>query len=236
LVGRTDQLAALRSATDTVAGGESRVILIAGDAGIGKTRLVTEAAGQARAAGFVVAVGGCVQLGELSVAYAPLVEALRDLRGQLSEDEFATLSGPGTAEIGALLGGAASASSSGSGPLFEHLLAFLTRLGQRRPVMLVFEDMHWADASTRDLVAFLGRNLRDTPVAFVLTYRADELHRRHPLRPMVADLERDPLVERIVLGGLDRGELAGLLAEISDDALPDDAVDELLARSDGNPF
>ncbi|HEX9231826.1 MAG TPA: AAA family ATPase [Jatrophihabitantaceae bacterium] len=236
LVGRSDQLAALRSATDTVAVGESRVILIAGDAGIGKTRLVTEAADQALAAGFVVAVGGCVQLGELSVAYAPLVEALRDLRGQLGENEFATFSGPGAVEIGALLGGAAGPSSSGSGPLFEHLLAFLTRLGQRRPVMLVFEDLHWADASTRDLVAFLGRNLRDTPVAFVLTYRADELHRRHPLRPMVADLERDPRVERIVLGGLDRGELAGLLAEICDDVMPDDAVDEMLARSDGNPF
>jgi hypothetical protein len=132
LVGRTDQLAALRSATDAVAVGESRVILIAGDAGIGKTRLVTEAAEQARGGGFVVAVGGCVQLGELSVAYAPLVEALRDLRGQLGEDEFATLSGPGAAEIGALLGGAAGPSASGSGPLFEHLLAFLTRLGQRQ--------------------------------------------------------------------------------------------------------
>ncbi len=225
-------------AATAAASGQARTVLISGDAGIGKSRLITEAAAQARSEGFIVALGGCLQLGEVSVAYAPLVEALRDLRVQLGEDELDALAGPGLAEIGALFGEGEGSTRppSGSSSLFEHLLAFLTRLGQRQPVMLVFEDMHWADASTRDLVAFLGRNLRSAAVALLLSYRADELHRRHRLRPLVADLEREPHVEQIALDGLDRAELVSLLGEISDDALPDAAVDELLARSEGNPF
>jgi DNA-binding CsgD family transcriptional regulator len=229
-------LALLRSATAAAATGESRVVLLAGAAGIGKTRLVTEVLVQARADGFLAVVGGCVQLGELSVAYAPLVEALRDLRTQLGDDAFAELVEPGAAEIEALSGRGGGASSFGSGLLFEHVLGLLARLGERRPVLLVFEDLHWADASTRDLVTFLGRNLRDARVAMLLTYRGDELHRRHPLRAVIADLERNPLVERITLTGLDRDELADLLAEISDVTPTSATVDELLARSEGNPF
>jgi DNA-binding CsgD family transcriptional regulator len=238
LVGRTDELAALFDAATAAASGQARTVLISGDAGIGKSRLITEAAAHARSEGFIVALGACLQLGEVSVAYAPLVEALRDLRVQLGEDELDALAGSGLAEIGALFGegDGSTRPPSGSSSLFEHLLAFLTRLGQRQPVMLVFEDMHWADASTRDLVAFLGRNLRSAAVALLLSYRADELHRRHPLRPLVADLEREPHVERIALDGLDRAELVSLLGEISDDALPAAAVDELLSRSEGNPF
>lgn len=236
LVGRTDELAALRGALTAVADGESRILLVSGDAGIGKTRLVGEAMAGAREAGFRTALGGCLQLGEVSVAYAPLAEALRDLRIQFGEAELDTLLGPGLADIGALLGAGGTITATSSGPLFEHLLAFLSRLAQRQPVLLVFEDVHWADASTRDLIAFLGRNLRDAPVALLLTYRADEIHRRHPLRPLVADLERDPRTERIPLHGISRSELVSLLDEISDELLPAGAVDELLARSEGNPF
>jgi len=236
LVGRSGQLAALRSAAESAVHGAARIVLVSGDAGIGKTRLITEATSQARADGFVTALGGCVQLGEVSVAYAPLVEALRDLRTQLGEDALNELLGPGLVDIGALLGTGGGAAARSSGPLFEHLLGLLTRLGQRQPVMLVFEDLHWADASTRDLVAFLSRNLRDASVVLLLTYRADELHRRHPLRPLIVDLERNPQVERVALAGLERDDLVRLLGEISEDSLSDDIVDELLARSEGNPF
>ena len=236
LVGRADELAGLHAVTQAAAHGEVRVVLLSGDAGIGKTRLVTTVIAQARDDGFIAALGGCLQLGEVSVAYAPLVEALRDLRIQLGEDVLAELLGPGLADIGALLGSGNAGAAQSSGPLFEHVLGFLTRLSRRQPVLLVFEDLHWADASTRDLVAFLGRNLRDASIVLLLTYRADDLHRRHPLRPVVADLERDPRVERIPLSGLARDELASLLGEISDDPPSDEVVDELLARSDGNPL
>ncbi|MCU1656332.1 MAG: helix-turn-helix transcriptional regulator [Pseudonocardiales bacterium] len=232
LIGRAGQLDTLRTATSA---GQARIVLISGDAGIGKTRLVAAAVGQARADGLVTAVGGCVQLGEVSVAFAPLVEALRDLRADLGDAELDELLDTGAVTVKALLDGN-GAPSQGSGPLFEHLLGFLTRLGRRRRVLLVFEDLHWADASTRDLVAFLGRNLRDAPVTLALTYRDDELHRRHPLRPLVNDLERDPRVERVALTGLGRAELTGLLGEICDEPPPADVIDDLLARSGGNPF
>jgi predicted ATPase len=236
LVGRADQLATLRSVAAAAAAGEARVVLVSGDAGIGKTRLIREATAQARASGFMTALGGCVQLGEVSVAYAPLVEALRDLRTQLGENAMNELLGPGLADIGALLGSGGGAAAQSSGPIFEHVLGLLTRLALRQPVMLVLEDLHWADASTRDLVAFLARNLRDARVVLLLSYRADEMHRRHPVRAMLAGLERHQQVERVSLAGLRREDLVRLLSEISAGTIPDEDVDELLIRSDGNPF
>jgi tetratricopeptide (TPR) repeat protein len=233
LVGRAAELAALRAATDAASAGHARIVLIGGDAGIGKTRLVTEFRAQARAAGFRTAIGGCVQLGDVAIAYAPMVEALREVGRELGPEAFAELVGHGREELDGLIGGRGTAASSGPGPLFEHLRALLTRLGEQQPIVLVLEDMHWADASTRALIAYLGRNLRDTRVVLVLTYRSDELHRRHPLRPLLTDLERDPQVERIRLSGLSRAELVELLTGIGE-ASPE--VDELLSRTEGNPF
>jgi DNA-binding CsgD family transcriptional regulator/tetratricopeptide (TPR) repeat protein len=233
LIGRTDQVAALTAALDAAAAGESRIVLVSGDAGIGKTRLVHEAVDRARAAGTLTATGGAVQLGEVSIAFAPLVEALRDVRRRLGDDLFHELAGPGRGYLHALLTGDTDAAASGG--LFEHVLAFLNRLGAHQPLLLVLEDLHWADASTRDLITYLGRNLRTAAVTLVLTVRADELHRRHPLRPVIAGLERDNRVERIDLTGLSRAEIGRLLDEIGADA-DECVIDEVHARSGGNPF
>jgi DNA-binding CsgD family transcriptional regulator len=236
LVGRAAELDALRSAALATRDRQSRIVLIGGDAGIGKTRLVSEFCARARDDGMLAAVGGCVQLGDVAIAYAPLVEALREVSRQLGADAFAELVGPGRAELDGLIGGRGAAVATSPGPLFEHLLGLLTRLGERRPTALVLEDMHWADASTLALMAFLGRNLRDARVVLVLTYRVDELHRRHPLRPLLTDLERDPSVERLRLAGLSRAELIELLTGIGEAAPGEPTVDDLLARTEGNPF
>jgi len=237
LIGRGDELTAAVDAATSVQSGQARIMLIAGDAGIGKTRLVTEVCSRASQAGMLTAVGGCFQLGEASVAYAPLVGALRELRRQLGTERVAELLGPASAQIGVLFGDVGEvAPAVGAGPLFEHLLGFLVRLGAYQLTLLVFEDMHWADPSTRDLVAFLGRNLRRAAVALMLSYRTDELHRRHPLRSLLTDLERDPHVERIALAGLNRSELVTLLGEISDEVPIAEALDNLISRSEGNPF
>ncbi|MGH8962007.1 MAG: helix-turn-helix transcriptional regulator [Jatrophihabitantaceae bacterium] len=230
LIGRDVELCALATVTAAARHGSAAIALVAGDAGIGKTRLVTAALEQARSAGFIIASGGCVQLGAVSVAFAPLAEALRELHAQILDPELAARA----AELQALLGGDEVA--TGGGPLLERLLTFLTDLGRERPVLLVLEDLHWADASTRDLVAFLGRNLRDACVALVLTYRDDEVHRRHPLRPVLGALGRDADVERVELGGLDRLQLVALLDDICETPPARDVVDGLLARSEGNPF
>jgi tetratricopeptide (TPR) repeat protein len=177
------------------------------------------------------------QMGDAAVAYAPLAEVLRGLLRQLGPVTLTELMGPGAAEISPLLGGeVADGASRGGGALFEHLLGLLVRLGERQPALMVLEDLHWADLSTRDLVAFLARNLREAAVAIVLTYRSDELHRRHPLHGLLADVRRDPDLEAIALPGLGRADVAALAGEISDEALPAARVEELAARSGGNPF
>jgi DNA-binding CsgD family transcriptional regulator/tetratricopeptide (TPR) repeat protein len=111
----------------------------------------------------------------------------------------------------------------------------LHRVAERGPLLVVVEDLHWADQSTRDLLGFLVRNLRGG-VALVLTYRSDELHRRHPLRPFLAELDRSGRAERLELGRLDRQALAGLLAAILGEPPPPVLAGEILARSEGNPF
>ncbi len=121
------------------------------------------------------------------------------------------------------------------GRLFELLLGVLHRLAERGPLLLVVEDLHWADQSTRDLLGFVVRNLR-AGVALLLTYRSDDLHRRHPLRPFLGELDRSGRTERLELGRLGRRELGELLAGILGEPPPAALVGEILARSEGNPF
>ena len=110
------------------------------------------------------------------------------------------------------------------------------RLAAERPLVLAVEDLHWADRSTLDLLAFLVANPAEAPVVLVATYRSDDLDRRHPLRPVLAELDRHPTVERLELGRLDHAQLEGLLAGILGTAPPPELLTSVLDRSDGNPF
>src|SRR6185369_8354910 len=120
--------------------------------------------------------------------------------------------------------------------LFDGFVVLLERLGRRRPVALIVEDVHWADRSTRDLLAFLARRLRDEQLLLIVTYRSDELHRRHPLRPWLAELARLPRVEQVDLERFDAAELADQLAAIHGGPVPPSLVDLIARRSEGNPF
>jgi DNA-binding CsgD family transcriptional regulator len=233
-IGRRDELAAVRAAAASAAAGRARVVLIDGDAGIGKSRLVATACAQARQDGMLAVVGLCVPLGEASVAFAPFTELLRHLRDDLGAQRFAELAGPGL-DAGLVAPGEAGALDPGS--LFDQMMNFLIRLAEVQPTVIVLEDLQWAGASTRDLVAFLARIQQSARVALMLTYRGDELHRRHPLRLLLDDLERNPRLERIRLAGLSRAELAELVADIHHGmALAPEQIDRLLTRTQGNPF
>ena len=120
--------------------------------------------------------------------------------------------------------------------VFDAVRAVLVGLAERSPVVLVLEDLHWADRASRDLVAFLARTLRAGRVTLVVSYRSDELHRRHPLRPLLAELVRLPGVERLELAPFSRAELAEHLEAIAGAPLPADQVEGIYARSEGNPF
>ncbi len=245
LVGRAAELARLTAALERARAGTSAAMLVPGEAGVGKTRLVTEFVDWARSDGATILSGGCVDLGESAVPYVPIAEALRGFVRTTSAEDLDALLGPARAELARLVpdlgpvetGGTSELpSGSAQGRLFELLLGLLDRLAATGPVVLVVEDLHWSDQSTRDLLAFLVRNLRESAVLLVLTYRADELHRRHPLLPFVAELERTGRVERLDVDRLNPADAATLLRAIAGRELDPKLVASILERSGGNAF
>ena len=137
--------------------------------------------------------GDCVELGEDELPYAPLLSALRPL--VRDEDRALDELAPSyRAAIEAIMPGLGSGRSAGDATqsrVFEALLALLESLGEDAPVVLVVEDLHWADSSTRSFIGFLARTVCTERLLVVGTYRSDELHRRHPLRPLLAELASD---------------------------------------------
>ena len=125
---------------------------------------------------------------------------------------------------------------SAQGRLFELLLGVLERLAGRAPVLFIVEDLHWSDRSTRDLLAVLVRNLRHAAVVLLFTYRSDELHRRHPLVPFLAELERSGRVERLQLQPFDQRESAAQLRAIAGHDLDPSLIQSIHARAGGNAF
>jgi DNA-binding CsgD family transcriptional regulator len=243
-VGRAAELDRLLGLLDRAEGDRPAVGLVAGDAGVGKTRLLAELAGRAEKRGARVLVGGCMEVGDVGLPYVPFVDAFRDLGVRPGEAELAVPMVAAMPSLGRLLpelGGERTPSSPpGDGfervQLFDGVLTLLTRLSELSPLLLIIEDLHWADSSTRDLLAFLVRTLRAGRVAVVASYRSDELHRRHPLRPLLAELVRVPDLERVELAPFSRGELAEHLAAIAGAPVGAAAVDRIMARSEGNAF
>jgi DNA-binding CsgD family transcriptional regulator/tetratricopeptide (TPR) repeat protein len=245
-VGRAVALGQLDTAWVRAAAGPAAVV-VGGEAGVGKTRLVDEFARRRRAEGVRVLVGGCIELGEEGVPFAPVIQALRTMLRTLEPETARRWVGHGRDDLARLLpelGGPPAGDGQAVGPeltsaqgrLFELLLGLLERVAGERPTVLVVEDMHWADQSTRDLLGFLIRGLRSPGLLLVLTYRADELHRRHPLRPFLAELERIGWVERVELDRFDQAELIAQLTGILAEPPGADLVDDLFERAQGNPF
>ncbi|KPI01343.1 transcriptional regulator, LuxR family [Actinobacteria bacterium OK074] len=240
-VGRAVELEVLGDALGRAARGEPQALLVAGEAGVGKTRLVEEFAAHAERCGAVVVLGGCVEIGADGLPFAPFSTALRALRRQLPE-ELAEAAAGQEEELARLLPELGEArrgprdDEEGTARLFELTARLLERLAAGRTLVLALEDLHWADASTRHLLAYLVRTLRSGRLVVVATYRSDDIHRRHPLRPLLAELDRLRTVRRLELGRFSRAEVARLIAGILA-AEPDPAqVDEIFRRSDGNAF
>src|SRR5262249_20881310 len=176
--------------------GEPAVVLVAGEAGIGKTRLAADGAARAQASGALVLRGACVQLGGEGLPFAPVVDALRALARVTPPEAVPALLGPARSDLARLLpelgpGGAATGLEPGTtSRLFDSVLGLVGRVAAQQPLVLLIEDLHWADRSTLDLLAFLVRALGSERVLTIMTFRSDELHRRHPLRPLLVELDR----------------------------------------------
>jgi DNA-binding CsgD family transcriptional regulator len=243
-VGRAAELAELEAALADAADGQPWLAFVAGDSGVGKTRLLSELAARAGASGSRVLSGDCVELGEGELPYAPVVTALRALSRE-HDPVIDELPPPVRAELATLMpelgarvtpGAGEAADAAAQARLFEALLWLLDRLGQDTPVLLEIEDVHWADRATRAFLAFLSRSLCRERVLVVASYRSDELHRRHPLRPLLAELERNSRSRRIELPPLTRDELAQQLGDILGARPDDDLVERVFARSEGHPL
>lgn len=246
-IGRLPEMATLTDALARARTGDPAVVLVGGEAGIGKSRIVDEVADLARGRGDLVLEGGCISLGsDEGLPFAPIAEALRGLIRHVDRATLAGLVDPATRELARLvpelIAGDDAGPSADSPPewaqtrLFEGFLTLLARLGQRQTVVLTVEDLHWADRSTRDLIAFVARHLRDERVLVLATFRSDELHRRHPLKPWLAEMGRLARVDHLDLGRFDVEEVRAQLAAILDRVASPRLVDLIAQRSEGNPF
>lgn len=242
-IGREDELARLTRVLERARAGEARAVLVAGDAGVGKTRMLAEAAGRAVESGMTVLTGHCVDLGDVGLPYLPFTEVL----GVLAADDRFSATLAGHPVVGRLLGdGGGAVRDAGSRlQLFEDMAALLADLSEVSSLLLVLEDLHWADQSSRDLLRFLlSRGILQRPaggtpthrLTLFASYRADDLHRRHPLRPLLAELVRLPGVDRLELRPMPDAEVARLVRAQRAAPLPEAAVRRIVERAEGNAF
>ena len=209
LVGRVEELELLEAARRRAADGEPAVVLVGGEAGVGKTRLIAELAARGITDGNRVLAGGCMPVGDGALPYAPIVEVLRSLLSEVGAGTVRELVGPSWPELARLLPSLGEPDRTilpdlaAQARLFELLLGLLGRLGEQAPLVVVVEDLHWADRSTRDLLVFLVRNLRRERLLLVISYRNDEPGQQQ-LGPYLAEMYRSGRVEHIELPRLDQ--------------------------------
>ncbi len=195
-VGRPDELGLLAATFERVLDGRATTVLVAGDAGIGKTRLVEEFCGRALGHGAFTAVGVCVPIDGGGLPFGPVVGFLRDVVRQVGEPAGSVILGPVGLSLGLVVPGSADPAEAYPGParvvddlaktrLFESILASIVRLAERSAAVLVFEDLQWADSASAELLSFLTRNLTDARVLLIGTYRSEELGPRPSTAAMV---------------------------------------------------
>ncbi len=242
IVGRDTELEVLlRTATGPDSdSGAARMVLVSGDAGVGKTRLLTEVLDRLAADGWRTLLGHCLDFGETSMPYLPIAEML----GQVGElfPELDQELHPALTRLRHRAPAEEPSEGLDRAEVFEGMYALVEDLAVVAPLVLVVEDAHWADASTRDLISFLlSRRIRGRCLVLV-TFRSDEMHRRHPLRKQVAEWVRLPGVERVQLEPLPAGAVRGMVEQIIGrpgqplGAQYDDDIERIVQRSQGNAF
>jgi DNA-binding CsgD family transcriptional regulator/tetratricopeptide (TPR) repeat protein len=222
--------------------GEPVTLLVGGEAGVGKSRLIGELVTRARGAGARALLGGCVELDGGGIPLAPLVDMLRALAAELPGDELDALLGPARGEIGRLVPELAAVTEAQApadrdpSRILELLLGVIGRLVAERPLVLVVEDVQWADRATLDLMALLVAAPTARRLLLVLSVRSDELPRAHPFRRISARWEQQRTVERIELERLSEGDVATQISAIMGGRPDGDLIDLVFDRSEGIPL
>ncbi|HEY2317530.1 MAG TPA: AAA family ATPase [Solirubrobacteraceae bacterium] len=242
LVGRRTESAALSDALQRVVAGERVTVLVGGEAGVGKSRLVDELVRRARAADARVLTGGCFELEGGGIPLAPMIDMFRALAADVPEEELDELLGAARGELRRLVpeldDGRFHEPAGERDPsrLLELIVAVIGRLASARPLVLVFEDVQWADEATLDLLALLVGGSISRPLLLVLTVRSDELHRAHPFRRMAARWEQQRALERLELDRLGAIEVAAQMEAILGERPDRKLVDLVFERSEGIPL
>ncbi|WP_179774535.1 helix-turn-helix transcriptional regulator [Amycolatopsis endophytica] len=259
LVARADEMRQLRAAFSSAERGEACAVLVSGDAGVGKTRLLTELSEHAASRGALVLTGRCLDVREGGLPYLPFAEALAPL--SLDEDPVvaeAVLVRPALARL--LPQGVMPPSPAGEHlvpdtsaerdvpyrvrpeqdlgqlQLFDAVLGVLTQVAVHRPVVLVLEDLHWADSSSRNLLSFLLNRLRGKRLLVVASYRDEDVYRRHPLRALLVEMVRLPVVTQVELRPFGAAEARAFVEALADAPVPAEVLAGVAERSEGNPF
>ena len=249
LVGRSAELAALQECIEAATRGQGGVVLLSGEAGIGKSRLVAELQGAASAQAFQLLSGQCFPT-DRSCPYAPLLDLLHAFLAPLSATHITTVLGASARALFPLLPEQTQhlpelASLPPLSPLepelekrrlFAALSEVFMRATASRPVLLVLEDLHWSDESTLEFLLYFARKTVAHRLLVVLTYRSDEL--TQPLRTLLAQLDRERLRQEIALVRLSRTNTETMLSAIlqEGDSLPTGMLDALYDLTEGNPF
>ncbi|HMK07934.1 MAG TPA: protein kinase, partial [Anaerolineales bacterium] len=247
LIGRRSELDRLRQLWSQALGGESVLVLISGEPGVGKTRLARELMATARLGGATVLSGGCYEF-EATTPYLPFVEALRDWVREASVDRLRQVvdtSGPEVARM-------APEAERALGPqparppltpgeerlrLFDSLAGALQRMATPHGLLVFLDDLHWADSGTLQLLHYMLRHLRHDRVLFLVAYREVELDRTHPLAEAIVEWNRERRAARLALGRLSRDETAAMLASLFQaESITPEFAEAIQRETEGNPF
>jgi DNA-binding CsgD family transcriptional regulator len=245
-VGRENELRQLSSAFETAAAGHSILVMLGGEPGIGKTALCEQVADAVRARGGLALVGHCYEEGSFGLPYQPFVEALGCYLQACDAETVTAILGAGAADLARMLPMLrdrlhASPETSANPEedrwrLLQAATDLLRNASLQRPLLLVLEDLHETDRGTLDLLLYLARSLRDTPLLVVGTYRDVEVDRAHPLSAALTELYRASNVVRLHLRGLSMHEVQRLLAETSQQRIPRPFAELVHRQTDGNPL
>ncbi len=245
-VGREREMEELRASVDSAQGGHGRLVLLVGEPGIGKTRTADEVATYARLRGMQILVGRCYE-GEGAPAFWPWVQVIRSYVMERDPALLAGEMGTGAADIAQVVSEIRERLPDLPPPLqmepeqarfrlFDSVTTFLKNASRGRPLMLVLDDLHWADKPSLLLLQFLTRELRTTRILVIGTYRDVELGRHHPLARTIADLAREHVAERVSLSGLGYDDVARYIEMTAGITPPKSLVTAVHRETEGNPF
>jgi class 3 adenylate cyclase/tetratricopeptide (TPR) repeat protein len=245
-VGRGKEMARLQARLDEARAGHGGLVMLVGEPGIGKSRTIEEFAEQARVGGALVLAGRCFE-GEWAPPYAPFAEAIAGNAKDAAPDVLGTDLGYGAPPVARLVPSLRERLPDIGEPvplnpdeerfrLLDAVSQFIIAMSARAPVVLVLDDLHWADGGTIAMLHHVARFLPGQRTLLLGAYRAVELDRQHPLADALAALRSEAEYERILVKGLDEGAVRALITDIAEHDIPDAFVQAISAETDGNPF